>query len=112
MREFNFPNNFSNFSDEGLKLVAFCPVCHTRYNPLQAQVVSEREGAHLIHIKCRQCFSSILALILANNFGISSVGLITDLDSLEVVKFKESSPLSAQEVLEIEEVISQQDNLF
>ncbi|MFA6427988.1 MAG: hypothetical protein WCW02_00390 [Candidatus Buchananbacteria bacterium] len=112
MREFNFSNNLPNFSDESLKLVAFCPVCQMRYNPLQAQVVSEREGAHLLHIKCHNCYSSILALILANNFGVSSVGLITDLDGSEVIKFKDYAQISDDEVLALEEVLAKAEQIF
>ena len=107
MKEFSFPQHLSNYSDESLRLVAFCPVCHTRYNHLQAQVGSEREGAHLVHIKCHHCASSVLALILANNFGISSIGLITDLDSLEVLKFKEAVPLAEEDVLAVEALLEQ-----
>ncbi len=100
MAEFDFPNN-QNIFDEGWQLLTSCPVCHNRFAPLRAQVVEEKDNAHLLLIKCHHCSSSILALISANQMGISSVGLITDLDGFEVSKFKNASPINSAEVIEI-----------
>ncbi len=87
--------------DDGLRLVSYCPVCHYPYNPLEAKIVDESDGAHLIHVRCRRCRSAILALVMANQLGVSSVGLITDLDSQEILKFKESSRIGGDDVLSI-----------
>lgn len=97
------PPNFNRFPDEGLKIISHCPVCHYNYNPVEAKVLEESDDAHLIYIKCRRCQSAILALVLANAFGVSSIGLITDLDSQEVAKFKELEAVSGDDVLSVYE---------
>lgn len=90
----------SQFWDDGLKLISFCPLCETHYNPVEAQVVGERENSHLLHITCRKCANSIIALILVSPAGVSSVGLITDLSYPDVLKFRNAAEISVDDVLE------------
>lgn len=85
----------------GLRLVSYCPVCETRYNPMQARVLGQDEETHLLHVRCRKCFSSILALVLVNQVGASSVGLLTDLTYDDVVRFRSNSCVSINDVMDI-----------
>jgi hypothetical protein len=91
--------------DEGLRVVSRCPVCHHSYNPMEAKILDESDGAHLVHVRCKRCHSAIVALILMNNFGISSVGLVTDLDGNEVKKFKDLPEISTNDVLAMHEFL-------
>lgn len=100
-----------NLPEEGLKNLAYCPVCHYHYNPIQAKVLEEGNGVHLIYVKCSRCQSSILALVLAGNFGISSIGLITDLDGGEIIKFKSLPPVSGNDVLRVYETLQKSEKL-
>ncbi|MFA6271874.1 MAG: hypothetical protein WC693_02055 [Patescibacteria group bacterium] len=86
---------------EGIKLISYCPLCNTQYNPLSARILDEREDAHLVHIKCKSCNSSIVALVLNGAIGISSVGLITDLTSDDVLKFKDGDEVTSNDVLDL-----------
>ncbi len=89
------------FSNESIRLVSYCPLCNTQYNPLSAKIVEERDDAHLLHIKCKKCSSSIVALVLSSGMGISSVGLITDLSEEDVVRFKNGKRISSDDVLNL-----------
>ena len=88
-----------NLFNDNPNLITHCPVCNLRFNPLEAKVLQEGEGGHLVYIKCRQCQGSILAVISANALGISSVGLITDLSGDDVMKFKQAEPISFDDVI-------------
>lgn len=99
MQDITPPNK--SFIDESLRIISHCPVCHYNYNSITARIIEENSTAHLIHIKCRRCQSAVLALILMNSFGISSVGLITDLSGDEVSKFKDLPAVNADDVLAI-----------
>ena len=94
-----FPHNLSHLPEGGLKIISHCPICHFKYDPLEARVLSENREAHLIYFKCRQCSAAILALILANNFGLSSFGLLTDLDGSEIMRIKDSDAIKSDDVL-------------
>lgn len=101
-----FDDSSLPFFQEGLKLINHCPVCQSRYDQPEAKILEEREGACLIHLKCRRCGSSVVALVVANIFGITSVGLITDLASEEVLKFKDAAPIGADEVIDVHQLLS------
>lgn len=94
-------HSYSLFPSESLRLISYCPICNTHYNPMSAQVLEEREDAHLIFVECRKCGSSIVALVLMVGIGISSVGLVTDLTSEEVLKFRRRDGIRTDDVLAV-----------
>ncbi|MEI6627143.1 MAG: hypothetical protein WCL61_00970 [bacterium] len=90
------PNpNHDRFSEDNLKAVAFCPVCHNRYNPMEAKIIDETDSSHLLHVKCHNCHSAILALISVSGVGISSFGLVTDLDVQEIRRFSQLNAIKS-----------------
>lgn len=84
---------------DSLRLISYCPLCNTHYNLLAAKILEERDEAHLIHIQCKKCQSSIVALVLTNGLGVSSVGLVTDLTGEDAQKFVSSPKVSIDDVL-------------
>jgi hypothetical protein len=76
---------------------------------MEAQVIGENEETHLLHIRCRKCSNSILALVLVNNVGVSSVGLVTDLTFEDVLRFRGSQRISTDDVLRAHEWLSKRD---
>lgn len=97
------PQSPSDIWRDGLKLASYCPLCETRYNPMEAQVVGEDGETHLLHIRCRKCANSILALVLVNHVGVSSIGLVTDLTFDDVLRFRRGRRLSTDDVLKTHE---------
>ena len=96
----------SPYFQDGLRLVSYCPLCESSYNPMEARVLGEKEDGHLLHIRCKKCWNSILALVLVSNVGVSSVGLVTDLTFEDVVKFREtSSDVTIDDVIQIHELL-------
>jgi len=98
---------FSLFSDNPT-LMSHCPVCNLSYDPIEARVIKEGNNAHLVYIKCRHCQSAVLTLIISGNLGISSVGLITDLNCDDVLKFRENEPITCNNVIEMHQLLAQE----
>ncbi|MFA5358930.1 MAG: hypothetical protein WC310_03890 [Patescibacteria group bacterium] len=98
--------------DESLKLVSHCPLCDNSYNFMEARVLEEKEGASLIYIRCRKCQSAILALLFNNQMGISSVGLVTDLNPEEVQKFRQYKEINEDDILESHQLLQKIDNVL
>lgn len=88
---------------DSLRLVSSCPLCDTRYAPAQARVLSEREDTRLIHATCRKCGSATLALVVENDTGGSTVGLVTDLSHEDVLRFHRERRVSTDDVIEAHE---------
>ena len=79
---------------------------------MEVKVLRERQDAHLVYVKCRNCQTGILAVMLVNNLGISSVGLVTDLNSDDILKFIKMEQINLDEVIEIHQVLSRQKALI
>lgn len=101
--------NQSTEWSEGLRLVSYCPVCETRYNPMHARILSQDGETQLLHVQCRKCRNSILALVLVNQVGASSVGLLTDLSYEDVVQFKTNSAVTIDDVIDTHEFLERND---
>ncbi|MBU4512867.1 hypothetical protein KKD19_06575, partial [Patescibacteria group bacterium] len=80
----------NSFMFDSLDLASYCPLCEARQEDLQTDILGERSGARLVHTYCGDCDSHIISLVLTNNFGISSVGLVTDLTSEDILRFKDA----------------------
>lgn len=98
---------FNQVSGSGntTRLISYCPQCHGHYNPLAARVIVERDDAHLVHAQCMSCGSFILALVTNSVFGVSSIGVLTDMTGDDVIKFKESEEVQEDDVLDFYEWI-------
>jgi len=97
------------FSQESLRLISYCPVCDTSYNPMEARVIDERDDQHLMHIRCKKCAHSILALVLVSGTGVSSMGLLTDLTFDDVLKFRSAERITMDDVIAFHHFLEQED---
>ena len=86
---------------EGLKLIAYCPLCEMGYKPTQARLLRQKGETTFLHVTCRKCQTSILALVLIHGSGASSIGMVTDLSYEDALKFQESSPLLLETLLNL-----------
>jgi hypothetical protein len=98
--------NQASRSEGNMKWASDCPICGTAYNPIEARVVAEKEGAFLLHTNCKKCGSSVVATLIASPMGISSIGLVTDLTYNDVIKFKDSGKIEVNDVLDVYKFLS------
>ncbi len=98
-------DTFFNPFDEGLKVVSACPVCKRRYDPVEARILMEKNDTHLLHMKCQSCSSSVLAVLMSNSAGMSSVGLVTDLSADEVMYFKNAQKVEYDDVITLHKLM-------
>lgn len=89
-----------SFFQEGLRLMARCPLCQARYQPSLVKVIAEKEDAYLVHVLCNKCHSAVVAMVFANLFGVNSVGVLTDLGSDEVLPAQQRT-VQADDILEL-----------
>ena len=83
-----------------VKLVSACPLCRKQYKLTDAYIVDEQKGAYLLHTECKNCGSSIVATLVAGRHAVSSMGLVTDLTSADVCKYKDYQPVSCDDVID------------
>lgn len=68
---------------------------------MEANLLGEEGETRLLHVQCRKCHHSILALVLVNQVGASSVGLLTDLTYEDVVKFRGNRAVTINDVIDV-----------
>jgi hypothetical protein len=96
------------FFQESLRLISYCPVCDTSYNPMEARVIDERGERHLMHIRCKKCAHAILALVLTTGMGMSSMGILTDLTFDDVMRFRTAVPVTLDDVIACHELLEKE----
>jgi len=98
--------------DETLKMVSYCPLCENKYNLMEALILEEKDSASLLYIRCRFCRSAILALIMHNQMGVSSVGLVTDLSADEVLQFRHGPAVTDDDVLSLYQTLQKTNTVL
>jgi hypothetical protein len=69
-------------------------------------------GSLLLHTDCEKFKSSVVFSIAIDGPEIYSIGMVTDLTSLDTKKFKNASPISPDEVLGVHGFLSTFDGDF
>lgn len=103
---------FNPLNENNPSLVTHCPVCNFRFDPIEAKIIEEGKKVHLVHITCRHCQSAIMALIIASGLGISSVGLITDLNIEDILKFKNKPAITSDDVINFHQFINKKEKIL
>lgn len=82
-----------------LKLTRECPLCAHAYTSDDVRVLESGDNGHLVHMTCRNCQGAILAMVVASRLGMSTVGIVTDLDPVDVLRLRVVAPVSQDDVL-------------
>ncbi len=85
---------------EVLKFINRCPVCSENYLPEKAKVFAKNETARLVHITCVKCQSYFVTMILTMGQGLSSVGMVTDLNYDDIRRLNKLPAISTNEAIE------------
>ena len=90
-----------NASGRDMQILTVCPLCHANYNPLKTQIVAERDDAHLLYLECRQCGSSVVAVVTTGVGGLSTIGAVTDLSSHELASWQDKEEIGLDDVIDL-----------
>lgn len=95
-----------------IKLMKLCPMCKNEYTPEALEVVQERTGTHLVHLTCMHCKNAMLALIVVSKLGMSSVGMITDLNALDAIRLYHTGAISEDQLLNFHDYLQTHSDQF
>lgn len=85
---------------EALKLINKCPICGANYPQEGAKVFAAQKQVNLVHFSCLKCSGNFIAMIMVMNRGISTVGMVTDLDFEDASRFRDFEPITIDELIE------------
>ncbi len=71
-----------------LQIMTRCPMCDFKYEKEDVKIVDKKDGLITLYLKCNQCKSSLMMVIMTGALGITSISTMTDIveDDLEKVK--------------------------
>jgi hypothetical protein len=101
-----------------LAYILRCPVCGQKYSADQTKIIDTGDDkpvngkSLLVHTDCDRCKSSVVFSIAIDGPEIFSIGMVTDLTSQDTSKFKNSNPISSDEVLATHEFLRNFDGDF
>ncbi|HEU0051077.1 MAG TPA: hypothetical protein VFQ60_03415 [Patescibacteria group bacterium] len=82
------------------RILAQCPLCQAAYQQGEVHLLGERGSTQLFHCSCKSCGYSVLAVVLENSGWVSSVGLVTDLEVRDAIRFQSFSSITTDECIE------------
>ncbi len=101
-----------------LAYILRCPVCGQKYSADQTRIIDQSEEKQtqgrniLVHTDCDRCKSSVVFSIAIDGPEIFSIGMVTDLTSQDTNKFKNSNPITSDDVLATHEFLRSFDGDF
>lgn len=107
MKNFNNINNFHNSRrDASIMLVKQCPLCNGSYRPENMEILEEEGYTFLAYLSCGKCGAHLIIRVIASPHGLIGTASITDLLAREVLPFREEDVISANEILDLVEIIN------
>lgn len=81
-------------------MMSRCPICKADYEPDAAKIFAKNETASLVHLTCQGCGSGFVAMIVLLGQGLSSVGMVTDLNFADVERLHTAESITVDEIID------------
>ena len=98
--------------EQDMQGIKECPLCTATYGVEDVRVVREEDATQLVHVTCEKCHQALLAYIVESRAGMSSIGMLTDLTLLDVLRMREKEPISEDDLLGFHETLAQHQTHF
>ena len=92
---------------ENIQPLLRCPVCNKKYKPAKILVLDETDKCTTLHMTCGNCSSSSMIFVSMGQFGIISLGMLTDLEQGEAQKVFKREAISSDQVIEVHQFLKQ-----
>jgi hypothetical protein len=66
----------------------------------------------MFHLTCGQCQHAVLAVVLENQSGVSSIGLVTDMEVQDAVRMQDALPITSDDVIRAHAYLANQSRQF
>lgn len=98
--------------NNNLDFLSKCSACGGEFNADALTVLEEGAQKTILHATCRKCQTSAIFFLSNNQAGMVTLGMVTDLDSQEVVAKFSNQAISSDEVIDAHQFISNYDGDF
>jgi len=99
-RSLSEDNSLFQDIQRGVNHLKSCPQCSQEYKQQQFDVLFVRGNVRVVHILCDVCQHKIVTLLATTPFGMSSLGVATDLSADDFLRTAHLDPIGEDDVLE------------
>lgn len=86
---------------DNIKPLVHCSVCDRKHETAKALLLAEDDGRTVFHLTCAACGVSTVVLVSSSQFGVVSMGVLTDLDGSEAGSLFGNEAISGDQVLDV-----------
>ncbi len=87
-------------------------MCLAEYQDHAICLVGERGNTRLFHCSCQTCGHAILAVILESSGWVSSIGVMTDLEAQDAIRFQNTEPIHPDECVALYRTLETESGAF
>lgn len=93
-------------------MLAHCPLCQTAYHAAAVRLLGEKGTTRLFHCTCERCGHAVLAVVLETSGSVSSMGLVTDMEVQDAIRFQGLPPVSSDDCIAIHRALESESQRF
>jgi hypothetical protein len=87
-------------------ILARCTVCNSSFDQSSFISLEEKEQKTTFHVTCAKCSTSSIIFLSLSQSGVAGLGIATDLDKEEAVRMFGRDAVSADEVIDMHQLMS------
>ncbi len=87
-------------------------MCQAAYAEDEVKLLDEQGTTRLFHCFCQRCGHAVLAVVLENAGWVSSVGLVTDLEAPDAIRFQTAPSISSDECIQLHQLLETRSGDF
>ncbi|MBP9728268.1 MAG: hypothetical protein KBD27_02720 [Candidatus Moranbacteria bacterium] len=85
---------------ENIQSLIRCPVCNKKYRSMKMLVIEEDDKRTTLHMTCESCSAATIVYVSLGQFGVVTLGTLTDLEQSEARRVFGGEAVSANNVIE------------
>lgn len=94
------------------QLALSCPLCEHGYEPYQARIVRNHDDMQLWYVVCTNCLHGIMLMVTLTEYGVNSVGIVTDMTGDDLVRFEQQSSITSDDCLALHSALTASSDQF
>ncbi|MBI4098828.1 MAG: hypothetical protein HY437_02250 [Candidatus Magasanikbacteria bacterium] len=96
----------SHDSVPATRVMQTCPLCNTVYDEQYSRILAGHGNANLVHTTCARCRSAVVALVVTGKNGVSSVGMLTDMNYDDALRFHADDAISIDDCVTLHQFLA------
>ena len=90
---------------ENMQSFLGCPLCSPKNQPTKVAILEEGAKRTVLHLTCETCAAKAVITVSMGQFGIMSMGVLTDLEQGEAKQVFKGEAVTSDQVLEVHQFL-------